>query len=492
MSCGRRYIVVFLGFCGLLVSIGYRSVFAMVMVHVIKSNNTNEELAVFPHCTTNGTSRDLSLDWSSELSQLFNTGYFVGSFFTQVPGGILAVRYSAKRICGLTILISSLFMIALPFAIQFHEILVMAIRITQGVVEGCSVPALNGVISAWAPKSEKTRMITVAYAGAYISPAVAMFVSGITSCYVSWHSVLFLYGGLGVIWSLIWLCCIYDTPSDHPGLSNKERSLYDREGANVKAGNKHIAANIPWKQILTSLPMSAVIAGSFCRNWIFSLLITELPKYFQDSYGLPIAEIGWIAALPDVFMTIVVILAGALIEKLIKSKTITTTFGRKFSECFGFGIEAGCFIGLGFVTDTKIACIVLCIGVAFSGFAISGYQVNPLDLAPQYASILTGLSRLGSIGAILSTSIAAYISGHSPTIESWHKIFLIAGAVHLGGVVYYGIFASGEKQSWAEPRERQPLLDSAQHEDDTQYVFMQSVMLDEESTEKWIFVTIDA
>lgn len=62
----------------------------------------------------------------------------------------------------------------------------------------------------------------------------------------------------------------------------------------------------------------------------------------------------------------------------------------------------------------------------------------------------------------------------------------------MGGVVYYGIFASGEKQSWAEPRERQPLLDSAQHEDDTPDVFMQSVMLDEESTEKWIFVTIDA
>ncbi|KAJ8304790.1 hypothetical protein KUTeg_018373 [Tegillarca granosa] len=453
MSCARRYLVVFLGFCGLLVSIGYRSVFAMVMVHVIKSNNTNEKLAVFPHCTTNGTSRDLSLDWSSELSQLFNTGYFVGSFFTQVPGGILAVRYSAKRICGLTILISSIFMIVLPFAIQFHEILVMAIRITQGVVEGCSVPALNGVISAWAPKTEKTRMITVAYAGAYISPAVAMFISGVTACYVSWHSVLFIYGGLGVIWSLIWLFCIYDTPSDHPGLSNRERSLFDREGSNVRAGNRQIAANIPWRQILTSLPMSAVIAGSFCRNWIFSLLITELPKYFQDSYGLPIAEIGWIAALPDVFMTVVVILAGALIEKLIKSQKITTTFGRKFSECFG-------------------------------------YQVNPLDLAPQYASILTGLSRLGSIGAILSTSIAAYISGHSPTIESWHKIFLIAGAVHMGGVVYYGIFASGEKQSWAETRERQPLLHAAA-EDDTQDLFTQSVMLDEESTEKWIFVTMD-
>lgn len=43
----------------------------------------------------------------------------------------------------------------------------------------------------------------------------------------------------------------------------------------------------------------------------------------------------------------------------------------------------------------------LTLGVAFSGFAISGYNVNHLDIAPRYASILMGLSNgIGTLAGI--------------------------------------------------------------------------------------------
>ena len=43
MAFQRRIYLVFLGFLGLLVSIGFRSVFSMVMVHVVKSKHAEEE-----------------------------------------------------------------------------------------------------------------------------------------------------------------------------------------------------------------------------------------------------------------------------------------------------------------------------------------------------------------------------------------------------------------------------------------------------------------
>lgn len=39
------------------------------------------------------------------------------------------------------------------------------------------------------------------------------------------------------------------------------------------------------------------------------------------------------------------------------------------------------------------------------------------------------------------------------TREEWQYVFLIAALVHYGGVVFYGIFASGEKQPWADPEQ---------------------------------------
>ena len=35
--------------------------------------------------------------------------------------------------------------------------------------------------------------------------------------------------------------------------------------------------------------------------------------------------------------------------------------------------------------------------------------------------------------------------------EEWETVFLIASLVHFLGVIFYGIFASGDKQSWADP-----------------------------------------
>lgn len=53
----------------------------------------------------------------------------------------------------------------------------------------------------------------------------------------------------------------------------------------------------------------------------------------------------------------------------------------------------------------------LTFGVAFSGFAISGYNVNHLDIAPKYASILMGLSNgIGTLAGILCPIVIDYIT----------------------------------------------------------------------------------
>jgi MFS transporter, ACS family, solute carrier family 17 (sodium-dependent inorganic phosphate cotransporter), member 6/7/8 len=53
----------------------------------------------------------------------------------------------------------------------------------------------------------------------------------------------------------------------------------------------------------------------------------------------------------------------------------------------------------------------LTIGVAASGFAISGYNVNHLDIAPRYASILMGMSNgIGTIAGLLCPVAIDYLT----------------------------------------------------------------------------------
>jgi hypothetical protein len=55
-----------------------------------------------------------------------------------------------------------------------------------------------------------------------------------------------------------------------------------------------------------------------------------------------------------------------------------------------------------FAKSPVIAIAFLTIAVGFSGFAISGFNVNHLDIAPRYASILMGISNgCGTLAGML-------------------------------------------------------------------------------------------
>lgn len=65
-------------------------------------------------------------------------------------------------------------------------------------------------------------------------------------------------------------------------------------------------------------------------------------------------------------------------------------------------MEAFFFVVLAHTTTELGAILALTLGVGFSGFAISGYNVNHLDIAPRYASILMGISNgIGTTAGIL-------------------------------------------------------------------------------------------
>lgn len=114
-------------------------------------------------------------------------------------------------------------------------------------------------------------------------------------------------------------------------------------------------------------------------------------------------------------------------------------------------MEAFFFLVVACSDSPVSATIALTFGVAFSGFAISGFNVNHLDIAPQYASILMGVSNgIGTMAGFFLPIVVDYITSDHLR-SSWKKVFLLAATVHFFGVCIYGTFASGELQEWAVP-----------------------------------------
>ncbi|KAL4604976.1 vesicular glutamate transporter 2 [Arapaima gigas] len=164
-------------------------------------------------------------------------------------------------------------------------------------------------------------------------------------------------------------------------------------------------------------------------------------------------QVGMLSALPHLVMTIIVPIGGQIADFLRSKNIMSTTNVRKIMNCGGFGMEATLLLVVGYSHSKGVAISFLVLAVGFSGFAISGFNVNHLDIAPRYASILMGISNgVGTLSGMVCPLIVGAMTKNK-TREEWQYVFLIAALVHYGGVIFYGIFASGEKQPWADPEQ---------------------------------------
>lgn len=144
-------------------------------------------------------------------------------------------------------------------------------------------------------------------------------------------------------------------------------------------------------------------------------------------------------------MGIVVLCGGQLADNLRASGRMTTTGVRKLFNCGGFGGEAFFMLFVAYTRNEKIALISLVLAVGCSGFAISGFNVNHLDIAPRYAAILMGFSNgIGTLAGLTCPFVTEALTAKGP--HGWVTVFLLASLIHFTGITFYFFYASGELQ----------------------------------------------
>ncbi|KAK0152315.1 Vesicular glutamate transporter 3 [Merluccius polli] len=446
-SCGgipKRNIVGILSGLGFCISFGIRCNLGVAIVEMVNNNTVY----------INGTAviQKAQFNWDPETVGLIHGSFFWGYIVTQIPGGFISNKLAANRVFGAAIFLTSILNMFIPSAARVHYGCVMFVRILQGLVEGVTYPACHGMWAKWAPPLERSRLATTSFCGSYAGAVIAMPLAGILVQYVGWPSVFYIYGVFGIIWYTFWLLLAYGSPADHPTISNEER-LYIENAIGERVNQLSVTEKFktPWRRFFTSMPVYAIIVANFCRSWTFYLLLISQPAYFEEVFGFPISKVGILSAVPHLVMTIVVPIGGQLADFLRSNKILSTTNVRKIMNCGGFGMEATLLLVVGFSHTRGVAITFLVLAVGFSGFAISGFNVNHLDIAPRYASILMGISNgVGTLSGMVCPLIVGALTKHKTRLE-WQNVFVIASMVHYTGVIFYAIFASGEEQEWADP-----------------------------------------
>ena len=92
--------------------------------------------------------------------------HFAASSSSNIAGGYLATRYTAKLVLGLGVLVWSAFTIATPLAAANGDIYtLLACRMLMGAGEGVTFPAIQHLTSSWVPRRQRSRANSLVYSG---------------------------------------------------------------------------------------------------------------------------------------------------------------------------------------------------------------------------------------------------------------------------------------------------------------------------------------
>lgn len=153
--------------------------------------------------------------------------------------------------------------------------------------------------------------------------------------------------------------------------------------------------------------------------------------------------------------------SGYAADYLISRGLLPRTLVRKLFNCGGFVAQCVFMMAAAYILNETAIIACLTLGVGLGAFSLSGFAVNHLDLAPNFAPLLMGVTNtFATIPGIISPSLTGLLVTSTDEEEmksQWRIVFFVAASIYLFGAVFYWIFCSGELQPWAVEQEEETL-----------------------------------
>lgn len=292
--------------------------------------------------------------------------------------------------------------------------LVCALRVLEGLMQSFGYPCTHTLLAEWVPLSERGRLASMVYSGGPLGTVLMLAISGaIASSKLGWPGIFYISGSFGLIWAAVWFILGANNPSESKLIGEKEKQFLEETiGSQNKTDSE--MNPIPWRGIFTSVPFWALLFVHCCQNWGFWTLLTKIPTYMSTVLEFDIKSNALLSALPYFVLWCLSFLFSFVADYLNNNKIISTGASRKLFNSIGHYGPMVMLIGLGYVPkeNTDTAVILLTLAVGMNAGTYVGYLINHMDLSPNYAGVLMGLTNfVSNIVSIIAPLMVGVIVG---------------------------------------------------------------------------------
>ncbi|MFJ8246457.1 MFS transporter [Peribacillus asahii] len=236
---------------------------------------------------------DLSL--TSTETGLILSSFFLGYALMQLPGGIMADKFGAKRILLIAVIAWSIFTGLTAVAGTLGILLV--IRFLFGIGEGGFQPSASKIISTSFPENERSKVMSIMLSSSGIMGMLVPIISAALLVTIGWRAFFVIAGLLGIVIALLYRKFV---PKD-------EVVQQSADGLQVR-GILGDLFKMPlmWSLVVAYFTIYAV-------NWGLN---TWMPTYLSDVRGLDLVSIGWLQMIPGIITIGALLVSGYVIDKV--------------------------------------------------------------------------------------------------------------------------------------------------------------------------------
>nr|CAH7752685.1 unnamed protein product [Callosobruchus chinensis] len=434
------------------------------------SNNSSGSNSSSITNTTMATSSDTRFHWSESQKNDILGSFFWGYVLTELPGGRMAEIVGARRIFGGGMLAASLLTILTPAACYTHFYVIVILRAVLGFFLGATWPAIPPMAAKWIPPMERSKFIANMMASS-LGAALTLPICGYLISTLGWSSVFYVTGLIGLVWSVLWFFLVFDSPAQHPRISEEERMEIEKAITEGEGGKSQKPSSVPWLELFTSPAVWAIIVTHGMSVFGYFTVVNQLPTYMHDVLKFNIKKNGLLSSLPYLGKYAMAILSSWLADRLRRSRRLSTTATRKIFTAVAL-LVPGVLMAVQAIkgADASLSVAVFTASLFFNGAVTAGYLSNGLDIAPNFSGTIFGMANtLSSFGGWLSTKIVAVLTEGDKTFDTWKYVFWILCCTYAFGAVFYCIFGTGKLQKFnsvqgttEDGKEMQPLKSDAE------------------------------
>jgi sugar phosphate permease len=418
--------------------------------------------------------QDLTCDATTKGSLL--SAFSLGYITTQVAGGALADHIGPRNTILLATVLAGCFTLASGSAQSVSQLWLL--QVVMGAAQGPLFPTSIAYLGRWMPADERALASSLLDAGITVGSLVALPFSGQLAVGLGWRVTLRAWGGLTLLFAVLWRALSLESPAQCTWMSREEREHLKAtvpaqkpptptpaKGDATQSSASSAEGRVSKLSLLATPPLWAIFASHAAFNFGVYFITSWTPTYYEEELGLRPDEATLALMMPPLVNLGVKLLLCKPLETAMRDVLRLDVLRRRRAfSCLGFiGAAAALMLvpqaaaGGGSPHVTACFCVALGFGERFlPPRAAPGHLLRIIALRRRRPSLTRPLRPrpsppppLPSVALHPSGFKANYLDAVSPT----HSGFVsgvgntIASAASFGGPIVVGHILK-EYRSW--------------------------------------------